>query len=921
MIKKFILAVSALLLFEAGASKLFAVPSELDIYNDLNIYTNAGYYPGVIVQAEQLENNYPESVFIVEARIAKGQALTILKRYEEAEETFATVLSSIHFGAEDYAKCWYYLGLAYYCDGDYTNALNAFHTACDVEQRENKNEFYPSSILYAGRIYFFMELYDKAVPLFEYVVANGDSFSKPEYDEALQKLLFSYNSTGAYTNTTKLYNKLEAGDYSEKVFSGLTIYAADAYEKTGDVRQAYAILNKNQNDDFKEMLSIFRLNLGAAAYNKKDYDSALEYFTLAEESKDETVLLPCFVYRQKIALDKGGKTSAEEVEKALKNNEDRFFAYAEDIPNLMDSYWALMMRCAAYTSTNEAEPLSYYLEIKNPSAKDAYTIAYILRTVDSPRAEKIVAPFTADSSCAKLYASLLSKNGKYQAAAEQYASLLKNKKLDGSGRVEYAKVLYCLQKWQAAYDQAIASNKYQGFYIAGLCKFNLTEYRAAYEQLTKYINSKGTVPKYHRLAQYYRGVCSYKTSYYKNAYKIFTDFTTDYKDRDSFLYNAYEFGAKSALMNGELKNAALMAEKMIDSSMNQEQKQNAVIYCSEIYTDCKEYDKAIGILSAYSNDGSAFAVRCILASAEVYVKKGDLESADAAFKSITTKFPGSDNAEYAAYRCGEIYYAAEQYNQAQQRFTKYIYDYVNGKYSDAAYYFSGDCNMKTGELDRAIMQNTTLVSKYPKSIYSYGAYKNLLQAYYTQENYRDALSTARLLVRDYNEQAASDGIGQKVVELERIVGGTDRTIVEKNSEYERAGKTASKKGRIAGSELVQLYAQHNYNEDAYKLALELLDYQKDSDEMYYAAQNADFAAEYNYKAGESKKAAEYYLKAAEYYRASGRDDTDKAAAALYSATDAFISAGLKGDAEVTAKLLVELYPDTKQGSRVMNLLK
>ena len=170
-------------------------------------------------------------------------------------------------------------------------------------------------------------------------------------------------------------------------------------------------------------------------------------------------------------------------------------------------------------------------------------------------------------------------------------------------------------------------------------------------------------------------------------------------------------------------------------------------------------------------------------------------------------------------------------------------------------------------------------------------------------------------------QASADGIGQKVVELERIVSGTDRTIVEKNSEYERAGKTGSKKGRLAGSELVQLYADHGMNDEALALALELLNYQKDGDEMYYAAQNADFVAGYYYKSGESKKAAEYYLKAAEYYRSSGRDETDKAAAALYSATDAFMAAGLKGDAEVTAKTLVELYPDTKQGSKVMNLVK
>lgn len=917
MKKKFITALLTGLFFAAGASLLYAAPSELDIYNELNIFSNAGYYPGVIVQAELLEDNYPESVFIVDARIAKGEALTILKRYEEAEKTLEAVLSSIHFGTQNYAKCWYYLGLAYYYDGDYTNALSSFHTACDVEQRENKIQYYPMAILYSGRIYYFMELYEKALPLFEYVVANGGYFTKGEYDEALQKLLFSYNSCGQYKNTISLYSKLSPQDYPDKVYAGLTIYAADAYEKTGDVSQAYQILNKNQNDDFKEMLSVFRLNLGAAAYSKKDYDTALEYFTLAEESTKQEILLPCFIYRQKIALDKGGKNALPQVEEALELNKERVFAYADDIPGLADSYWALKLRCADSAQT----ALEAFNQIEKPAAKDAYTAAYRLASKDSLAAEELIAPFASDSSCARLYAKLLSQNAKYEAASEQYSNLLKAKKLDGNDRLEYAKVLYRLQKWQAAYDQAIAANKYQGFYIAGLCKYNLTQYNAAYEQLTKYINSKNTTAKYARLAQYYRGASSYKTSDYKNAYKIFAAFTTDYKERDSFLYKACELGAKSALMNGELKNAAAMAEKLIDASMTLEQKENAIIYCSEIYSDCKDYDKAIKILADYTQDDSLFAIRCILASAEVYEKKGDLQSADAAYNKITTNYAGTENAEYAAYRSGEIYYAAQKYNEAQTRFTRYIYDYVNGKYADAAWYFSGDCNMKLGQLDLAIMQNTNLVSKYPQSIYSYGAYKNLLQAYYSQENYRDALSTARLLVRDYKDQASSDGIGQKVLELECIVSGTDRAIVEKNSEYERAGKTASVKGRIAGSELVQLYAEHNYNDEAYKLALELLNYQKDGAEMYYAAQNADFVAAYNDKAGKPEKAAEYYLKAAEYYRASGRDDSDKAAAALYSATAAFMSAGLQGDAQVTAKLLVELYPQTKQGKKVMDLVK
>ena len=913
------LLLCATFLWAQGASK----PAELDIYNNLNIYSNAGYYPGVVVQAELLENNYPESVFIVEARIAKGQALTILKRYEEAEETFASVLSSIHFGAADYAKCWYYLGLAYYCDGDYTNALNAFHTTCDVEQRENKTEYYPFSILYAGRINYFMELYEKAIPLLEYVVANGGYFSKPEYDEALQKLLFSYNSTGAYTNTTKLYNKLEAADYSDKVFAGLTIYAADAYEKSGNVNQAYQILNKNQNDDFKEMLSVFRLNLGVAAYSKKDYQGALEYFDLAEESSSPEVLLPCFIYRQKIVLDKGGKKAANEVEEALRQKEADIFAAAPDIPGLADSYWSLMMRCAmSNASTSTDDVVSYYNKIEKPGAKDALVAATILSRRNKIQAENLIAPFIADSDCAKLYARLLSANQKYEKAEAVYVQLGKNKKMDGDSYIEYAKVLYRLKKWEEALSALKGQTQHPLYsYLTGLCRYNLKSYITAYAYLDSYTTSKASEPGYKKIAHFYKSVCEYKEGRYENAYADLSAYVKTYTTQDEYLYRAYELGAKSALMQSDFKNAVFMARGMITSSQSVSQKQNAVIYCSEILTDSKDYDGAIKLLSEYTAEKSDFAVRCILASAEVSVKKGDLDSADSSYKKITTKYAGTENAEYAAYRSGEIFYAAQKYAEAQQRFTKYLYDYVNGKYTDAAYYFSGDCNMQTGEYDRAIMQNTTLVTKYPTSIYSYGAYKNLLQAYYNQENYRDALSTARHIVREYNDQASADGIGQKVVELERIVSGTDRTIVEKNSEYERAGKTGSKKGRIAGSQLVQLYADHNQNDDALALALELLNYQKDGDEMYYAAQNADFVAGYYYKSGESKKAAEYYLKAAEYYRSSGQDDTDKAAAALYSATDSFVAAGLKGDAEATAKALVELYPDTKQAGKVMNLLK
>ena len=895
------------------------VPSELELYNELNIYSNAKYYPGVIEEAEKLEKNYPQSVFIVTARIAKGQALTILNRYEEAEETFASVLSSLRFGAEDYAKCWYYLGLAYYQDGDYTNAISAFHTCCDVELRENKLEFYPLSILYSARINFFMELYEKSIPLFEYVITNGNYFSKAEYDEALQKLLFAYNNTERYEDTISLYKKFQPADFSDKVYSALTIYTADAYEKRGDVQAAYTTLNKFQNDDFKEMLSVFRLNLGVAAYNKKDYKAALEYFTLAQDSSEEANLITAFIYKQKIELDQKGKTSAIDVKTALLDNQEGILS--SSIQGLSDSYYSLLMRCYAFTD-EASSAIECYEKIEKPGPKDALVAATILSRRNKLQAENLIAPFIADSDCAKLYARLLSANQKYEKAEAVYGQLEKNNKMDGDSYIEYAKVLYRLEKWEEALSVLKGQTKHPLYsYLTGLCRYNLKYYITAYAYLDNYTTSKDSEPGYKKIAHFYKSLCEYKEGRYENAYTDFSAYVKTYTAQDEYLYRAYELGAKSALMQSDLKNAIFMARGMISSSQSVSQKQNAVIYCSEILTDSKDYDDAIKLLAEYTSEKSDFSVRCINAAARIYEKQGQIEKADSYYQQIIRDYAGSTYAEDAAYRSGEIFYSVQNYSEAEARFIKYIYNYINGKYCDAAYYFSGDCNMKNGQLDKAIMQNTMLLSKYPDSIYSYGAYKNLLQAYYAQENYRDALSTARLLVRNYSEQAKADGIGSKVVELERIVSGGDRTIVEKEGEYDRAGKALTKKGRNAGSELVYLYARHEENEKAFNLAIELLQYQKDSDEMYNAAENAAFVAEYYYNKGQSQNAAEYYLKAAQYYRSSPDDESEKAAAALYSAVDSFVAAGLNGDARVTAELLVDLYPQTKQGQKVMNLIK
>ena len=121
------------------------------------------------------------------------------------------------------------------------------------------------------------------------------------------------------------------------------------------------------------------------------------------------------------------------------------------------------------------------------------------------------------------------------------------------------------------------------------------------------------------------------------------------------------------------------------------------------------------------------------------------------------------------------------------------------------------------------MQNKTLITKFPQSLYYYAGARNLMQAYYDEGFYAESLDIAKKIVSKNKKQAEADGIAEKITELEQITAGTDRRIVEKRSEFAKKGELGTVEGRIAGTELVALYAQFDeYYEEGIALAKKLL---------------------------------------------------------------------------------------------------
>lgn len=917
---------------------LFAAPvSDVALYNEINLAFTNKYYPGTVDKAELLEKQYPDSVFVIPALAYKGDALINMYRYQEAIETLNRAISHMHTGSEEMAHCSYLLGKAYYFEKKYDQALENFHLACTLALTDNVMDYYNPSVLYAGRIYYLLEDYEQAVPLMEYVIANGNFYTSADYLEILQELMLSCNLGGKPEKTCSLYIQLDEQTFTQDFYSTLTLYYGDALKLLNNNKAAYdsyckVIEGNNENlaiialkkayvlsseknigvnpgevfsktvDTFSqspELVNEFWIRLGIDEYKAGNYKKAEEYFA-SVENKD----VVADFYKAKILIDRD-KNFAEAEKQLLSIDTDVKNSLVE---NLSDSYYSLLLQCK-YKLEKWNEIPSAFNKIKNPDANAVYALsAYYYNKGEY----KKVNPDTG-----VLYASSLCKMGDYAGAVKVFSGL----NLENKDCLEYAKALFACGRFEDAYVQAQKSNDLHKEYVSGLCQINLKNWTLAQTHFAGYIKQASVKPDFIKLVFFYKGYAEYCMEEYKNSYASFVRFGSE-ADSSLVKYSraAYEYAAKSALQNGDFKSASIQAENVIRTSTTQDDKHNAVIFCAEIFSDYKSYDRALDILKPYLNEKSDFAVQAIFTSAKIYEKQDDVASADEFYKRIFNDYAKSSLAEEALFRTGELYYSHQEYGTSLNRFNSYIYKYVNGKFSDAAMFYGGDCALRLGELDRAIMLNRTMLQKYTGSIYTYGANKNLLAAYYQQESYNLALEVAKNIVKTFPQQAADDEIGRRLIELEKIVNGTDRQVAAKQSEYDKAGKSGTKKGRVIGSELVQLYAgSSDTQKEAFELALELLNRQKDEDERKYAAANAEFAADYYRRQQDNGNAAKMYLTAAEYFRSI--NDSVKAAAALYGAAEAFAADGYYGDAEETAKLLKQLYPESKQADRVDSLLR
>ena len=166
----------------ALSNNLFAKDSEVtdkSLYNQIVYYFNNGIYDSSISLINQIKQEFPSS----------------------------TLLEDCDF---IYGKCFYY-------QKKYNKALTCFYDIC----QNKESPFFYDSVLFSARSYFLMQKFNEAIPLYEFIISNGNVYQKNDYVESLKKLVICYNNTGNKSKTEKLLVKINKEELGLETFEQL----------------------------------------------------------------------------------------------------------------------------------------------------------------------------------------------------------------------------------------------------------------------------------------------------------------------------------------------------------------------------------------------------------------------------------------------------------------------------------------------------------------------------------------------------------------------------------------------------------------------------------------------------------------------------------------------------------------------------
>ena len=986
---KVICPVFAILFFFMPKIYATQIHTEGYLYAQIRSELVSNAYPAVLATSSEFLQQYPQSIYLDEVALSRGEALFYAGRNTEALKILQQAEKSNNSKIRGSAQYWQ--GRIAFKLQDFNKAVNLFYKAAQVQytqdNKDSKGDTLTTSVLlYAGKSLYEVKEYTQAEIIFRQYLANFVPDS--HYQEIARLLCTIYYQTKKYKELVNFYNKLPLDSFSKNSKEICMLYGAGANLALGDFKTAY--------DMYVELLASSNKQRSLAALQRAYSIASTQNFVT-----EQTLLDTATKYlgeESTIMQDLWVRSGINSLFEGDANKSLLYFERADKLENTQGILWelsglyqakiyfergnsnkALSILKERYSENSKLAPwfLVAQAELagRNSSWDDCEELAFLaIQKIETEKEESMPNKVTV-STIGQSYPNELSNKAFYWLGAAYFAkkdfekavdilskssdsengtdtTFLYAQSLFNAGKRDKALLLFTKYfssnkdtaiaqlktgQYLASWKTAVAANN---IYLSGLGAYCSADWERASFSLQSAL-LKNLVPAQNQSwANYYYAVSLYHQGEYNKAFSRFEIFLSKWQNHVK-AWDAKMTAAMCAIqLGGDAmeKKAMILASDAVATASSRDRKIQSALFAASLYSDARQYSKARNVLIPIASENTEDTVPIRFQLADIYAAEGNLTDADTELEKIANVFKSSDFAREAAYRRGEIYYRAQDYQTAAEKFAAFRRDWPVGSFTDSALFFGAECTVKNENIGRAILLYTDVLELFPESTYCFASMDTLVNLYRETNEYQTALDMANKMLAQYGDQARNAGIVSRISELERLVGGDDEQATRFYATWIKNNKNKTPAGREAGFSLATLYLSSIKNRSdglkmltTLRLDLESLDANTNTAGSLNSEQREDISlyarvleqlAKAERETGTAQQAAQLYVKAAERYAVAGYSDSrEKAAHAMYGAVEAFDADKSYADSKAVYTTMQESFADSEWTAKAAQIVK
>ena len=691
-----------------------------------DFYFNAKEYDKAIEYLSKVPMANLNQAQRTEVRFKIGYSFFVKKQFQQAKSNFLQIKD---INGDYYFPANYYLGLCYFFEGNYADALKSFKVVERSPQYRDHIPYYITQIYFAegrydeliayaepkisnsrlrnakemnqlvGQAYFEKQQYDKALP---YLVYYADRTSKMREEEFYQ-LGFAQYKVGKYADAAKSFEQLAGVDSK---------LAQNALYTMGD---AYLKVNNRANA---------RNAFGAAS--RMDYDKDIKEEALFNFAK----------LSYELKFDQGAITALQNIPPTSKHYTEAQTLMSEVFLNTRDYERALAIIDA--------------LPNKTPALRETYQKVAFLRGL------QLYNQGSPDQAKAFFNKSLeIPVDASTRAQAMFWLGEIEHqaKNFDASIR-QMSQFMTLAKTLNNLPDEASihTANYTQGYnylkqknYSSALGYFQ--ESVAGIKRNAAFINSKYIKNNVLGDAILRAGDCLFKRNQYNDAIKFYDEAIS--QRYSGFIYALYQKAIIEGL-RGRTTEKILALERIVADYPKSDYTDEALLQLGLTYQEINQFGRAVEPLKklvAEFKNKSNLVNRALIQLGLISYNQGSTEQAINYYKQVFSNNPTPEEGRDALTALEEIYVKDLGRPDEYFAFLETIPGYkVDNLAKDSINFRAAEAQFEAGNYDRAVTAYTNYINRYPNGNYKLQAYYNRGESYSVLKDYTNALKDYEFVV-------------------------------------------------------------------------------------------------------------------------------------------------------------------------------